>query len=147
MEAIIFLIISSLIGYFLKSKGEEASKTPPPIKRRMQKVDSKKIDQTLRKVEEYTKTVIQDIEKKVPQSDEIKKRATQLAKNVESPKVFERTERDASERSILMQKAVQTKAPEIKKNTSSGLKFPSNSNELAQSFLMAEILGPPKSKR
>ncbi|MGX9135319.1 hypothetical protein ACWV26_13235 [Rummeliibacillus sp. JY-2-4R] len=150
MEAIIFLIISSLIGYFLKSKGEDTSKTPPPIKRRTQKTTSKKLDQTMRRMEEYTRTAVQDIEEKFPESGGLKKRATQLVNEEKPPiekKIFERAEQNSNDRSILMQKAIQTKAPVVKKNTSTVLKFPSNTNELAQSILIAEILGPPKSKR
>jgi len=151
VEAIIIIIISSIIGYFLKNKGEEASETPPPVNRRMQRVEPKKLEQTMRrKLDEVTKTVLHDIEKKTPKPDELKKQATQMLGKVEQPvekKIFERAERTATDRSAIMQTAVKKSVPKKESTTSTGFTFPKNSNELAQAFVMAEILGPPKSKR
>ncbi|MGG0657551.1 hypothetical protein [Rummeliibacillus pycnus] len=149
MEAIIIIIISSIIGYFLKNKDEKASKTPPPINRQPQRVGPKKLEQTMRKMEEYTKTVFQDIEKKIPESDELKKKATQLAK-LEQPveqEMVERIERKPSKRNSIPQTSAKITVSQKGNTDSAGFHFPKNPEELAQAFVMAEILGPPKSKR
>ncbi|WP_102691289.1 hypothetical protein [Rummeliibacillus pycnus] len=154
MEAIIILIITSLIGYFFKDKNEKNTKTPPPINRPIPQFGSKKLDQKMHKVEEYTKNVLQDIEHKIPEIDEKKKQITRIDQKVErllKKEVGERIDRttnERSERSTIIQKSNPMEVSKKEKtSSSSGFTFPKNSNDLAQAFLMAEILGPPKSKR
>jgi hypothetical protein len=47
----------------------------------------------------------------------------------------------------MMLGATQQPMPKQETADANGFKFPSSSNELAQAMIMAEILGPPKSKR
>lgn len=149
VEAIIIIIISSIIGYFLKNKDEEASKKTPPIFRQPHRVEPKKFEQTKRKMEEYTKVVLQDMEKKIPESDELKKKATEIIKVEQSveQEIFRGIDRTASNRNSSIQTSAKKTAPQNGNTTSTGFHFPNNPEELAQSFIMAEILGPPKSKR
>lgn len=155
MEAIILLIISSLIGYFLKNK-EETSNVPPPLDRRVQRSESKKIGPSMRqKLDEVSKEVLQDLEKKIPEPDELQKQTGRMMRQMEPPfekRIFEHTERlkpsqNSNAPSTMMLGATQQPMPKQETADATGFKFPSSSNELAQAMIMAEILGPPKSKR
>lgn len=154
MEAIILLIITSLIGYFLKGK-EENTNTPPPVKRKVQRSEPGKIKQTMRqKLDEVSKNVLQNLGEKVPESGELRKQASQMVEKIEEPvrkSIFNssdsgRSERMTVDRSTIMQATTNKTIPKQDKNSNS-FKFPQTSNELAQAIIMAEILGPPKSKR
>lgn len=150
MEAIILLVISSIIGYFLKNKDEETT-TPPPVIRRVQRSDSKKIEQTVRqKVDEVSKNVLQDLDRKLPKAGELRKNVTEVIHERKQPvegNVFERPQRELIDRSNIIQKVKTQPAPQQNDKPVNGFKFPQNSSELAQAIVMAEILGPPKSKR
>lgn len=143
MEAILLVIISSIIGYFLKNKNQEVSKTPPPINHKAQPIEPKE-----QKIGDYAKTVIQDLEKKIS-PPEIEKQATELVETVDrfNGKIFEHvkpTEFDYTR----IPKTEETKNVSKKQvTTSEGFTFPANTNELARAIVMSEILGPPKSKR
>lgn len=151
MEAIILLVISSLIGYFLKNK-EEQSNTPPPVNRRVQRSEPKKIEQTMRrKLTEASKNVIQEVEKKIPQPDELRKQANEMIqkqeRNIEK-NVFEHLNHTSYDRSEMLQNFTKKQVAKDDNNqTNNSFKFPQTPNELAQAMVMAEILGPPKSKR
>lgn len=150
MEAIILLVISSIIGYFLKNKDEETT-TPPPVIRRVQRSDSKKMEQTVRrKIEEVSKNVLQDLDRKLPKAGELRKNVTEVIQERKQPveeNVFERPQRELIDRSNIIQKEKTQTTPQQNDQPVKGFKFPQNSSELAQAIVMAEILGPPKSKR
>lgn len=146
MEAILLVIISSIIGYFLKNKNQEVSETPPPINQRKQQVEPKK--QQRQRIGDYAKTAIQDLEKKISPI-EFEKQATELVETVENlnGKIFEHA-KPTEVGYTRIPKTEETKnVLEKQATTTAGFKFPSNSNELAHAIVMSEILGPPKSKR
>ncbi|WP_150284041.1 hypothetical protein [Rummeliibacillus sp. TYF-LIM-RU47] len=151
MEALIFLIITSLVGYLFKNKDEEASKTTPPINRKIKRVDQSIPNRTLQKAEEYTRKAIGELEGKMPRT--MQKRGAETVEKA-LPKAQELIERQSVGRTqnpIFEKHRHTTTVPaEIKKTVdkkSTGFKFPQSTNEMANAIIMAEILGPPKSKR
>lgn len=151
MESIILLVIASIIGYFLKNK-EEPTNTPPPIDRRKQRTEPRKIEQTMRrKLAEASKNVIQDVEKRIPESGELRKQATDMLRQQErhiEKNVFDHYDKTSYNRADIIQSVAKKQVQkENNNNQTNGFKFPQTSNELAQAMVMAEILGPPKSKK
>ncbi|MCM3316069.1 hypothetical protein M3603_05205 [Rummeliibacillus stabekisii] len=144
MEALIFLIITSLVGYLFKNKDDEASKTTPPINRKIKRVDPSTPNRTRQKAEEFTRKAIGELEGKMPRT--MQKRAAETVEKA-LPKAQELIERQSVGRT---QNPIFEKPAEIKKTVdkkSTGFKFPQSTNEMANAIIMAEILGPPKSKR
>ncbi|GEL03880.1 hypothetical protein M2M59_06340 [Rummeliibacillus sp. G93] len=151
MEALIFLIITSLVGYLFKNKDDDASKTTPPINRKIKRVDPSTPNRTRQKAEEYTRKAIGELEGKMPRS--MQKRAAETVEKA-LPKAQELIERQSVGRTqnpiFEKHKHTTTVPTEIKKTVdkkSTGFKFPQSTNEMANAIIMAEILGPPKSKR
>ncbi|AMW98727.1 hypothetical protein [Rummeliibacillus stabekisii] len=153
MEALIFLIITSLVGYLFKNKDDEASKTTPPINRKIKRVDQSTPNRTLQKAEEYTRKAIGELEGKMPRT--MQKRGAETVEKA-LPKAQELIERQSVGRTQnpIFEKYKQTSTVPVemkktvdKKSESTGFKFPQSTNEMANAIIMAEILGPPKSKR
>ena len=159
MEAIILLIVSAIISAFLKDKNSKDKKAPNkgPVQRPQHSEHRKPMQQRTgqtRSLEDYAKEVFRDLENKFGEQPkaEVEKAKEIIEEKVapileqsslsEGTRSFEssRSTRPAMSRGAEIQK-------KVKQTDNKTFNFPQTKNQLAQSIIMAEILGPPKSKR
>ncbi|ETT82343.1 hypothetical protein MKZ08_06240 [Viridibacillus sp. FSL R5-0477] len=159
MEVIILFIISAIISAFFKDKksGNKQAPNKGPVQRSQHSEHRKPMPQRTgqtRSLEDYAKEVFRDLENKFGEQPkaEVEKAKEIIEEKVapilerssvsEGTRSFEnsRSTRPAMSRGAEIQK-------KVKQTENSTFNFPKTKNQLAQSIIMAEILGPPKSKR
>ncbi|MBK3493328.1 hypothetical protein JFL43_00280 [Viridibacillus sp. YIM B01967] len=162
MEGIILLLISLAIGAIFKDKKTEDKQAPKkrPVQKpqttqqrptQQRKPEPARAERS-RSLEDYAKKVFSDLEKQFGEQPKVKTAKEFVEEKVvpvqERVRVADSSRNSDSPRSTRPAMSRMKEAPKKAKQTDkSAFNFPQTQNELVQSIMMAEILGPPKSKR
>lgn len=159
MEVIILFIISAIISAFFKDKkqGNKEAPNKGPIQRHQNSEHRQPMPRKTgqsRSLEDYAKEVFRDLESKFGEQPKVEvEKAKEIIKETVAP-TYERDTLSEGTRNFensrstrpAMSRGTETQK-KVKQTDKSTFNFPKTKNQLAQSIIMAEILGPPKSKR
>ncbi|MGE7919496.1 hypothetical protein ACQKM9_11130 [Viridibacillus sp. NPDC093762] len=159
MEVIILFIISAIISAFFKDKKSKNKQAPNkgPVQKPQSSEHSKPMPQKTgqtRSLEDYAKEVFRDLENKFGEQPKAEvEKAKEMIEEKAAP-ILERSSASEGTRSFENSRSTRpamSRGAEIQKKVkqtdNKTFNFPQTKNQLAQSIMMAEILGPPKSKR